>query len=260
MLSLSKGIPIAKDGRDLIYLYTDDDNDKNRDSDESYESEESEEDDLGTEYESEDKLAPLIDMENRDVIYLGGPAGSGKSTTAVNMIKDFLKVYPNYPFYLFSRTHYSTDPAFSGMRVNQVMVDQNLIDTPIDITKELTDGCIVLFDDTNTIQDDKVKKAVNKLLNDVLECGRRLKIWTVVTNHLIIPNERKEARTILNEMKKLVVFPKSGSSQQITYALKQYFGLGKNQMAEILQLPSRWVLISKSYPMYVMHEKGIYIL
>ena len=253
MLSVSKGTPIAKEGKDLIYLY---DDGKDDEDDESYDSD----DDLGTDFEADNKIVPLIDMENRDVIYIAGPAGSGKSTMAVNLIKDFLKVYPSYPFYLFSRTHHSSDPAFQGMRINQVMVDESLIKEPIDITKELTDGCIVLFDDVNTIQNDKVKKAVNKLLDDILECGRRMKIWCVLTNHLVIPNERKEARTILNELKKLVVFPKSGSSQQISYALKQYFGLSKSQIEEILGLPSRWVMISKSYPMYVMHDRGIYIL
>jgi dynein-related subfamily AAA family protein len=253
MLSLSKGTPIAKDGRDIIYIY-DPDQEANSDSDSDSG------DDLDTDYEAKQKIEPLIDIDNRDVIYIAGPAGSGKSTMAVNFVKNFLKIYPSYPFYLFSRTHHSTDPVFSGMRVNQVMIDESLIKDPIDITKELTDGCIVLFDDVNTVQNDKVKKAVNKLLDDILECGRRIRIWCLVTNHLVIPNERKEARTILNEMKKLVVFPKSGSSQQITYALKTYFGLGKHQIAEILQHQSRWVLISKQYPMYVMHDKGIYIL
>lgn len=253
MLSLSKGVPIAKDGKNLIYLYTDD---TKSDSDEDYDSE----DDIGTDIDSDNKIIPLLDMEQRDVVYCAGPAGSGKSTMAVNLIKDFIKVHPECSFYLFSRTHHSTDPAFNGMRVNQVMVDETLVKEPIDITKELTDGCIVLFDDVNTIQDDKVKKAVNKLLADILECGRRIRIWCIVTNHLVVPNERKEARTILNELKKLIVFPKSGSSQQIGYALKQYFGLSKNQITDILQLPSRWVMISKSYPMYVVHENGIYIL
>jgi hypothetical protein len=251
MLSLTVGNPIAKEGRDLINLY---DPDK-----EEMDSEE-EEDDLGTEYEAEDKLEPLLDMQDRDIAYIAGPAGSGKSTMAINMIKNFLKVYPNYPFYLFSRTHHSTDPVFRGMRVNQVMTDESLLEDPIDITKELTDGCIVLFDDTNTIQNDKVKKLVNKLLGDILEVGRKLKIWCIVTNHLVIPNERKEARTILNEMKKLIVFPKSGSSQQILYALKQYFGLTKSQIERILQSQSRWVLVSKSYPMYVLNEEEVYIL
>ena len=258
MLSLSKGTPIAKDSNDIIYLDTEDANENSRDSydadSDSYDT------DIGKEYESDGKLEPLMDMTDRDLVYIAGPSGSGKSTFAVNLINRFMRVYPKYPFYLFSRTHHKDDPAFKGMRVNQVMLDESLISDPIDITKELTDGSIVLFDDINTVQDDKIKKAINKLLEDILEVGRKLRIWCVITNHLVIPNEKKIARTVLNELKKIVVFPKSGSSQQISYALKQYFGLSKKQIEDIIQLPSRWVLVSKSYPMYVTHERGIYIL
>jgi hypothetical protein len=303
MLSLNTGLPIAKDEKNLIYLY-DPDKDERSDEDikkksnkhskkknygdsddpssEEDSDETSDDDDQSIETSSEEdsdksnnndnqtigtsivtnksKIFPIMDLETRDVVYCAGPAGSGKSTMAVKMVKDFLKVYPDYEFFLISRTHYSTDPAFKDMTVNQILIDDDLIKNPIDITKELTDGCIILFDDFNTIQNDKLKKVVGKLLDDILECGRKLKIWCVITNHLVIPNEKKQARTLLNEIRKIVVFPKSGSSQQISYALKQYFGFDKNQIDKVLQLKSRWVMISKSYPMYVVYEHGVYIL
>jgi len=119
---------------------------------------------------------------------------------------------------------------------------------------------LILFDDTNTVQADKVRKSIGKLINDILEVGRKLNITIVLTNHLVIPNERKESRVIMNEIQSLTVFPKSGSSQQIMYALKTYFGLNKDQIQEILELPSRSVTIYKSYPQYVVYEKGCYIL
>ena len=253
MLSYTSGKPIAKDGNRIIYIKTEEDN--NLDFDDSFDSS----DEL-TEIDTDNILEPLLDMEKRTTAYIAGPAGSGKSSFAIMLIKRFMKVYPDRPFYLFSRTHYSSDPVFKGMKVNQIMVDQSIIDDPIDITKEMNTGCIILFDDCNTIQDDKLRKAVEKIMCDVLECGRRLEIYCIITNHLIIPNEKKMGRTILNESQSLTVFPKSGSSQQITYSLKQYFGLSKDQIETILQLPSRWVMIHKQYPMYVVHQHGIYIL
>jgi hypothetical protein len=263
MLSYKDGNPIAKEGNKIIYLQKEDDNEKPFDHDD-YDSDisesESESDDGYEEIESNMKLEPLLDMEKRDIAYIAGPSGSGKSTFAVMLIKRFLKVYPEKDFFLFSRTDYKTDPAFNGMKVNQVTINESLIKEPIDITKELTGGCIVLFDDCNTIQDDKVKKAVDKLLADILEVGRKLGIWTVITNHLVIPNEKKIARTVLNELYSLTVFPKSGSVQQISYVLKQYFGLDKKQIEKIIKLPSRWVTIHKNYPMYVIYEHGVYLL
>lgn len=253
MLSFADcGRPIAKVESEVIFLRTEND----YCSEDEYDSE----DDIGDEYETDEEIEPLIDMEKRQVSYIAGPAGSGKSTMAVKMIKRFLKVHPDKPFYLFSRSSYKDDPAFNGMRVNQIMIDESLIKQPIDITKELPGGAIVLFDDVNTILDDKVKKAVEKLMNDIMEVGRKFEVWIVITSHLVIPSEKKFARTVMNEAQTLTVFPKSGSAQQITYALKQYFGLTKQQIEKIIQLPSRWVQISKSYPMYVVYEHGVYIL
>lgn len=260
MLSYTKGRPIAIVDGELINLDTDDHNtDKPRYSDSEESDSESEESCLGLELEA-NHVEPLLDMEKRDIAYIAGPAGSGKSTFAANLIRKFMKVHPEKQLYVFSRTDAKQDPVLRGLPINQVMIDEDLVKQPIDITQELTEGAIVLFDDVNTIQNDKVKKAVDKLLADILEIGRRLNIWTVITNHLVIPNEKKIARTILNELHSLTVFPKSGSSQQISYALKQYFGLSKSQIDQILQLDSRWVTINKSYPMYVMYEHGIYIL
>lgn len=249
MLSYEEGRPIARDGKDIISIKTNDNNESDSDND-----------DIGTEYEANYELEPLLNMDERSVAYVAGPSGSGKTTFALALIKRYLKVFPEIPFYLFSRTDYRNDPAYQGMRVNQVLINENILRNPINIEHELSGGSILLFDDCNTIQDDKLKKAIDKLMADIMEVGRKLNITIIMTNHLVIPNEKKVARTILNELQTMTVFPKSGSTQQITYALKQYFGLNKHQIEEIIQLPSRWVMISKTYPMYVMHQHGIYIL
>lgn len=206
-------------------------------------------------------LKPLMNYyDYRGVYYIAGPSGSGKSTYAINLIKDFLKIFPKSDFFLFSRTDYKIDPIFKGMKISQIKLDDNLLNNPIDIEKELNDHSILFFDDCNTIQNHKLKIYVEHLMNDVMEIGRKLKINIIITNHLVIPNEKKFARTILNEVQYLTVFPKSGSSQQILYALKTYFGFNKKQADHVLNLPSRWVTIIKMYPLIVMFDKGIYIL
>ncbi len=254
MFSINDGKPMAKIvggeyNGEILYLRA-----------ESDESESDESEDLGTAVEFDGKLVPLLDVNQRSVVYIAGPSGSGKTTYALNLVKNYKKIFPNKDFYLFSRTDYKDDPAYSGMKIQQVKLDENLLENPINIEKELRGGSILLFDDCNTIQDDKIKKQIDKLMADIMEVGRRMDITIIITNHLVIPNERKIARTILNEAQILTVFPKSGSSQQITYALKTYFGLTKKQINEILSLPSRWVTIYKNYPMCVMYETGIFIL
>ncbi len=257
--NLQKGKPIAKIvggnvNGEILYL----NRDKGCTSDTS--SEDLSDSDDATEVEFDGKLSPILDVEQRSVVYVAGPSGSGKTTYAIKLIKNYLRVFPEKDFYLFSRTAYQDDKAYDGMRVQQVKIDENLLDHPIDIEKELRGGSILLFDDCNTIQNDKVKKQIDKLMADIMEVGRKLDITIIITNHLIIPNERKMARTLLNEAQIMTVFPKSGSTQQISYALKTYFGLNKKQIERLLQLPSRWVTIYKDYPMCVMYENGAYIL
>lgn len=205
-------------------------------------------------------LKPRLDPDERTVSYIAGPSGSGKTTYALNLIKPYVELFPNKPFFLFSRTDYRGDPAYDELKPMQIPINENMLAHPIDITKELQGGSIVFFDDCNTIQNDKLKQAVEKLIGDILEVGRKLDITIIITSHLVIPNDKKIARTILNEMQMLTVFPKCGSSQQIRYCLKQYYGLTNKQIDSILALRSRWVTISKSFPNYVMYENGCFIL
>ncbi len=260
MFNLNSGKPLAKivggdEHGEILYLS----DESNRECNSSDSSEESIEE-LGKEVQFDGTLSPLLDVNQRTVAYVAGPSGSGKTMYSIGLVKNYKKIYPNKDFYLFSRTDYKNDPVYRGMRVQQVKIDENLIDNPIDIEKELKGGSILLFDDCNTIQNDKLKKQIDKLMADIMEVGRKIDITIIITNHLVIPNEKKIARTILNEAQSLTIFPKSGSSQQIRYALKTYFGLNNKQIDYILELPSRWVTIHKNYPMCVLYENGAFIL
>jgi|SRR5580698_3772196 hypothetical protein len=212
-------------------------------------------------YESSDPLVPIPDLSGRFVEYIAGPSGSGKSTIACKIAMQFRKIYPKKLIYILSRTEAKDDPAYVKLRPIQIPIDEELIENPIDLTQEITEeGCLIIFDDCNTIHNDKIRKEVEKIMADGMEIGRKLNCNMIITSHLVIPNEKKFARTVLNELHVLTVFPKSGSSQQIRYALKQYFGLDNTQIDKILKLKSRWVRISKSYPQYVLYDHGAYIL
>jgi hypothetical protein len=65
---------------------------------------------------------------------------------------------------------------------------------------------------------------------------------------------------MLNEATTVCFFPRAGSTYHIKTYLTKYVGLEKNQIKKILNLPSRWVALYRSYPMYVLYEKGIYLL
>lgn len=211
---------------------------------------------IGKEMKINGKLQPIPDITTRSVALVCGPSGSGKSTYASEYLKMYRALFPKNPIYVFSRL--DKDPVIDQLRPYRIKIDEELIENPIDIIQEMHD-CIVLFDDTDTIQDDKLKKIVSKLKNDILETGRHNNIYVIITSHLINGNDKKDTRTMLNECHSLTVFPKSGSSYAITYALKNYFGFNNQLIKRILESDSRWVTINKTYPQYVMTQNEIYI-
>lgn len=220
---------------------------------------------LGKSLKIEDgKFTQAIDENERQVFYIVGESGSGKTTYASAIVDDYLQVFPNKEFFLFSRK--SEDPNIDWIaqrypgRMNRVLIDQTLVDEPIDINEELFGGGLVMFDDVTTIQNDKIKKAIIKLMEDVLEIGRQNKIYVIINNHLVNPNEKQFGRTIMNEMKSLTFFLGSGNNYQISYALKNYFGMSKKEIETILNHKnSRFVTIFKNYPRVILTEHECFI-
>ena len=207
---------------------------------------------------SDGRIVPIPDIDTRQVVYIAGPSGSGKSTYAALYLENYKKLFPDNDIIIFSRKQ--RDPVLDKLRPSRFIIDETIVTNPIDIIHDLKKGACVLFDDTNTFQDDKIKKAVSKLMNDILEVGRSLNIYCVVTSHLINPNEKKDARTIWNEAHTITLFPSSGNRHAMTYALKNYCGFDKKDIDQILNVPSRWVTIGKQFPLYVMHEHGAWTI
>lgn len=208
----------------------------------------------------QNKLTPILDPNNRQVCYVAGPSGSGKSTYVATLARGYHKVYPKRPMYIFSRTTGKDDPAFKRLKLIQVQLDESLVTNPIDIS-ELEYGSLIIFDDTTTISDVQIRKAVDHLINDIMEVGRRMGLWIIVTNHLVNPNERKLGRTIMNEFQTITVFPKSGSASQIRYALEHYVGMTKKAVDKLFEIPNtRWVTVMRNYPQAVLYENGVYLL
>lgn len=211
----------------------------------------------------DDKFVPVLDPENRSIVYICGASGSGKSTFARVLVDNFHTLFPDSPIYMFSRL--SSDPAFDDLEKKKILIripiDNNIIESNIDVVNDIEEGSMVIFDDIDTISDKKIMNVLNNIKLQILEIGRHKKIYCIVTSHLINTNDRNGTRTMMNEMSNLVIFPKGGGSvYQQKYCLKNYLGLSNDQIANILETSdSRWVLISKNYPQYILTEKRIYM-
>jgi hypothetical protein len=199
---------------------------------------------------------PTLEKDQRDVYYICGPAGSGKSHLSGNYLRQFKKMFPDREIVIFSLVE--EEKGFDELNPIRITLNEKLTEqTYKEITNDLKNTCVV-FDDIDTISNEKVRKFVLGLRDNILEIGRHDNIYVVATSHAI--SAWKTTRTLLQEATHVAFFPQSGGRFQIDYFLKRHMGLGTKGINKIYKLPSRWVIAAKRYPMYILHEKGIYML
>ena len=117
------------------------------------------------------------------------------------------------------------DESLDSIKPKGVVLDESLIDDPIDI-KKFADT-VVKFDDVHVLTNKKIKEEVCKLMNQGLDIGRHYRINMVITNHL--PSNRKETRRVLNESSSFTYFPHSATAK-IRYVLENDVGIDKNRI------------------------------
>lgn len=199
------------------------------------------------------KFQQIPDPETeRQIIYVFGPSGSGKSYYSKLYIKQWQKQNPDGEVYLFSSLQ--DDESLDEVKPKRIEIDKKLVNDPIDT--EMFKDCMVIFDDIDVIRDKAIKEAIYDVLNGILEIGRHFNISCVLTNHL--PSNGKDTRRILNECHSITYFPHAGAGRQQRYFLENYAGLDIKEMKRIKGMKTRWATIFKTYPMCVMTEKDLF--
>ena len=195
---------------------------------------------------------PNIDAQ-RDVLYVAGPSGSGKSTYVRRYLINYLKIFPDRSIHIFSCV--DSDKAFDDLpNVNRIVIDPSLA---LYNMADFKESCVV-FDDIDVIADTKTKNIMQNLRDQTLEIGRHNSITVCATSHQL--TNYKNTRVLLNEATSVTVFPKTGASYHIKRWCTVYAGLSAKATQKILDLPSRWVTITRTAPMFVMYEKGLIML
>ena len=205
-------------------------------------------------YDGKLEIIPTTEEGQRDSIYLSGPSGSGKSTCIATYARMYKKMFPNNKIYIFSRL--DSDDVLDDLNPIRIIINQDIIDDPID-PNELADS-IVIFDDTDTIKDKDLKKAVIDLKDDILETGRHCNINVCICSHMM--SNWKATRLVLAESTMIIGFPQMGTGHQFNKVMREQFGMVRKEVQKVNKLQSRWVALAARAPRFVMYEHGIYLL
>jgi chromosomal replication initiation ATPase DnaA len=195
------------------------------------------------------------DKTYRQILYITGASGSGKSYYSLMYINEYQKMFPKNAVYLFSSL--SQDNTIDKVKnLKRVKLDEKFYNTPFTI--QSFKDCLLIFDDCETIKHPLLREKIKNITDLVLETGRHQNTWVIITSH--VATNRERTKLILTEAHSVTIFLATIGGNSLEYLLKGYFGLNKQQIEKIEGLESRWVTIIKTYPMTVLYEKGFYVL
>ena len=192
------------------------------------------------------ELLPSSDPKKREVWYIAGASGSGKSYVAKGLGEYYQKLYPDRSVYLISKL--SEDAGtLDKMRPKPKRINiQSLVDDFPDLNE--FKNCMVIFDDYDTFTG-PAEKIVHKLIDDLATMGRHTNTTMLCLSHYL--TNYKKTRLLLNEATHIVVYPMATSYHALSYLLKTHIGMTKDDIRDLKKM-GRWVMIYKSFPQYLI--------
>jgi GTPase SAR1 family protein len=191
----------------------------------------------------------------RQIIYVSGQSGSGKSYWCRRYLESYQKVYPDRPIYLFSSLEEdsSIDKLKNLQRINLTpeFINDNLQ------AEDFKDSCCV-FDDCDVIIDKKLRKKVLEIQGSILQVGRHFNVSALITSH--VSTNGADTKLILTEAHNIVIFPNNMNARSLKYMLESYMGMDKNEIKQIKKLKGRSVTFCKTYPKCIVSDKEVYIM
>lgn len=200
------------------------------------------------------ELIPSTDPLKREVWYIAGASGSGKSYKAKELGEYYAKLYPARSVYLISKLSEDSGTLDKMTPKPKRINIQSLIDDYPDL-EEFRD-CMVIFDDYDTFTG-PAEKVVHKLIDDLATMGRHTNTTMLCLSHYL--TNYKKTRLLLNEATHIIVYPMATSYHALSYLLKTHIGMTKDDVKDLKKM-GRWVCIYKHYPQWLVASNHARIL
>jgi hypothetical protein len=199
------------------------------------------------------QLIPNPKIE-RQILYIAGCIGSGKSYFTKLYLKEYEKLFPKNTIYMFSPI--GEDESLEGVKINYIKIEPELLDDKL--TAEDFKDSMVIWDDCEAIENKALRNECTRILNSILTTGRHYNVSCILTYPEICAGIA--TKKILNESHSITWFPKTLGTRSMKYLCDQYLGMSKDEIARLKKLKTRAVTVIKSYPKIVLSEKQIYCL
>lgn len=221
---------------------------------------------------------PVPDRKKDSSVYLiCGTRGSGKTTLATHIAKQYNRVKENNKVYIFTQNY--KQPIFDEIDNCEIVnLNENCVLSPFTL-EEFSDS-LCLFDDIHTLgfleivhkipstlrgkpvmKDKYIKHDLSKIVtqfrDNIIQNGRHHRISCISISHMI--TNYKESRCILEEADYIIYF-KSCGKMHVQRLLETYMGFSKEQRKMIDETEGRWKMISKQIPQYIMSQSDVFML
>lgn len=198
---------------------------------------------------------PSVGSESkRNILYICGASGSGKSHYATQYLKEYNRVFKDNPIYFFSAVDNDFGKDLKNLR--KIRLNDAFLNTAI--TMNDVKDCMLVYDDVDVIQDKRMRAKLDGIADRVLQTGRHYNTSMIFTNHLAYNG--KETKMILNECHSITFFPNTLGGKARKYLLEQYLGLDNDDIKRLRKLPTRWITIVKGNPMIALYECGAMLM
>jgi hypothetical protein len=146
------------------------------------------------------------------------------------------------------------DPIVLSIKATKIKLNHQIVEDPIKARELKNTLCI--FDDYGSTNED-LTKALDRLRDNILNVGRHHNIAIINTNQILFEGHR--SRSAITNASHIVLFPVS-SIHQVVGFLNRYLHLDKHLITKIKNIKTRWLIIHRNTPSYILGEKIFMLL
>ena len=194
--------------------------------------------------------------QTRQIAYVSGASGSGKSYYCAQYIIEYVKLFPKNRILVFSAL--DCDPVIDNIKGNitRVKLDDDFANSEVNLKDY--ENTLCLFDDCEGIPNKMISSKLNSILHALLTRGRHVSASMLICTHNTCAGQA--TKLLLVETHSVTIFKTMGFSH-VSYLLKNYFSMDKEDIQKLRKLPGRWMTIVKtSTRPVVLYEQGAYMV